>query len=103
MRKKLWLGIIALAILGSQFGIAVIVTEWRSNNEPVADIIQLQPSPTLRVDPAECQAAVALFEAIDTVLERASNPTENLREEWGRAAGNMDNRCLIPTPTPPSN
>ena len=31
MRQKLWLGVIFLALLGSQFGIAVGVNEWRAD------------------------------------------------------------------------
>ncbi len=89
------------ALLGGAFGISYAVFEWRDGE--TVEMNQSQPSPTSGVDAAECQAAVALFEAIDAVLERASNPTENLREEWGRAARNMDKRCFVPTPTPPSN
>lgn len=82
-------GFLALAWLGA-FGIAFAVVEWRDGE-------------TSHVDPAQCQAAVALFEAIDAVLERASNPTENLREEWAKAAANMDVLCFAFTATPPSD
>jgi len=89
------------ALLGGAFGISYAVFEWRDGE--TAETNQSQPSPTPGIDAAGCQAAVALFEAIDAVLERANNPTENLREEWGRAARNMDERCFVPTPTPSSN
>jgi len=90
-----------LASWSGAFGIAFAIVEWRDDETP--DATQSQPSPTLRVDPPECQAAIALFESIDGVLARASNPTENLRKEWGRAAANMNIHCYAPTATPPSN
>ncbi len=34
MRQKLWFGVILLALLGSQFGIAVGVSEWRAETGP---------------------------------------------------------------------
>ena len=90
-----------VALLGGAFGISYAVFEWRDGD--TADTIQLQPSPTPEVDPAQCQAAVALFEAIDAVLERASNPTENLLEQWVKASENSVERCFVSTPAPSSN
>ena len=34
MRQKLWVGVIFLALLGSQLGIAVGVNEWRADTGP---------------------------------------------------------------------
>ena len=89
------------ALLGGAFGISYAVFEWRDGE--TADTIQLQSSPTPQVDPAQCQAAVALFEAIDAVLERARIPNENLLDQWVKASENSVERCFVPTPAPSSN
>ena len=78
-------------------GISFAVVEWR-DDEPTT--LEVEPSSTPSIDAAQCQAAVALFAAIDRVLERATDPSDNLVDEWERSAQNMDARCFMGTPTP---
>jgi len=65
MRKKLWLGVIVLAILGSQFWIAFAVTEWRGDVGPPGPRgeqgLQGTSAPSLsqaESDLRKCEAAV---------------------------------------------
>ncbi len=69
MQGKWWLGIIILAILGSQFGIAVIVSEWREDSPTVVT----EAAPETAFDAASCNAALNLFNTVaarDTVADR---------------------------------
>ena len=69
MREKLWLGTIILAILGSQFGLAVIVMEWREDSPTI--IIEAAPETTF--DAAACDTALNLFNTVfarGTVTDR---------------------------------
>ena len=94
MRWAIWFGFLALAWLGA-FGIAFGVVEWRDTE--TADMTQLQPLPTASADPAQCVAAVAAFEALDTVLERGGNPQSGrLHDAHERALENMSERCFMP-------
>lgn len=75
MREKLWLAVIILAILASQFGIAVIVTglhdeqedEWVGlSDADISAIISLdQPSPDMR-----CEASLRIWEAASPEWQR---------------------------------
>ena len=60
MQQKLWLGVIFLMVLGSQFGIAVAVHEWRSDDQTI-----MPNPPTAEVSRA-CEGAMALLNSSET-------------------------------------
>ncbi len=72
MRQKLQFGVILLAVLGSQLGIAVIVTEWRSpDSETIIQQETLRESGPSKAELStrKCEAAL---DAAGAALSRAT-------------------------------
>ena len=80
MRQKLCFGIILAALVGSQFGIAIAVNEWRGRSR-VETVIQQEtlrdpiPSQT-ELDIRKCEAAL---NAAGAALTRETTDTAGLR------------------------
>ena len=55
MRQKLWFGFIFLALLGSQFGIAVGVSEWL-NSETAVEIVEVAKPQTTPRPLTKCES-----------------------------------------------